>query len=66
MLLAVLFHYLMLRMFRMFVLPSSGACDLFVDVISWVVLLWYDVCWCYGTVRLGWRGIRMQAEALPG
>jgi hypothetical protein len=33
-------------------------------VISWVVLLWYDVCWCYGVVRLGWCGIRMQAEAL--
>jgi len=33
-------------------------------VISWVVLLWYDVCWCYGVVRLGWCGIRMQAETL--
>jgi len=30
-------------------------------VISWVVLLWYDVCWCYGVVWLGWCGIRMQA-----
>ena len=34
-------------------------------VISWVVLLWYDVCWCYVVVWLGWCGIRMQAEALP-
>ena len=33
-------------------------------VISWVVLLWFDVCWCYGVVWLGWCGIRMQAEAL--
>ena len=33
-------------------------------VISWVVLLWFDVCWCYGVVRLGWCGILMQAEAL--
>ena len=33
-------------------------------VISWVVLLWYDVCWCYVVVWLGWCGIRMQAEAL--
>jgi hypothetical protein len=33
-------------------------------VISCVVLLWYDVCWCYVVVRLGWCGIRMQAEAL--
>jgi len=32
-------------------------------VISWVVLLWFDVCWCYVVVWL-WRcGIRMQAEA---
>jgi len=23
-------------------------------VISWVVLLWFDVCWCYGVVWLGW------------
>ena len=29
-----------------------------------VVLLWFDVCWGYGVVRLGWCGIFMQAEAL--
>ena len=29
-----------------------------------VVLLWFDVCWCYGVVRLGCCGILMQAEAL--
>ena len=28
------------------------------------VLLWFDVCWRYGVVRLGWCGILMQAEAL--
>jgi len=33
-------------------------------VISWVVLLWFDVCWCYVVVWLWWCGIRMQAEAL--
>jgi len=33
-------------------------------VISWVVLLWFDVCWCYVVVWLGWCGIRMQAEAV--
>jgi hypothetical protein len=27
------------------------------------ILLWFDVCWCYGVVRLGWSGILMQAEA---
>ena len=33
-------------------------------VISWVVLLWFDVCWCYVVVWLWWCGIRMWAEAL--
>ena len=28
------------------------------------ILLWFDVCWCYGVVRLGWCGIVMEAEAL--
>ena len=32
-------------------------------VIPWVVLLWFDVCWCYVGVWQGWCGIRMQAEA---
>ena len=32
-------------------------------VISWVVLFWYDACWCYVAVWLGWCGIRMQASA---
>ena len=30
--LALLFHCLMLNMFRMLVHPSSGACDLFVEL----------------------------------
>ena len=55
--LALLFHYLMLNMFRMLIHPSSG-------VISWVVLLLFHVCWFYVVVWLGWRGIRMQAEAV--
>jgi len=33
-------------------------------VISWVVLIWFNVCWCYVVVWLWWCGIRMQAEAL--
>jgi len=33
-------------------------------VISWAVLLWFYVCWCYVVVWLGWCGIWMQAEAL--
>ena len=28
------------------------------------ILLWFDVCWRYGVVRLGWCGIIMQPEAL--
>ena len=32
-------------------------------VISWVVLFWFDVCWCYVVVWLWWCGIRMQASA---
>ena len=32
-------------------------------VISWVVLLWFDVCWCYVVVWLEWCGIRMRASA---
>ena len=32
-------------------------------VISWVVLLWFDVCWCYVVVWLWWCGVHMQAEA---
>jgi hypothetical protein len=27
------------------------------------VLLWFDVCWRYGVVRLGWCGILMQVGA---
>ena len=30
--LALLFHHLMLNMFRMLIHPSSGACDLFVEL----------------------------------
>jgi len=30
--LALLFHYLMLNVFRMLIHPSSGACDLFLEL----------------------------------
>jgi len=33
-------------------------------IISWVVLIWFDVCWCYAVVWLWWCGIRMQVETL--
>ena len=60
--LTLLFHYLLLNMFRMLVHPSSGVLT-YCGFISCVVLLWFDVCWCYGVGRLGWSGILMQAEA---
>ena len=53
--LALLFHYLMLNMFRMLVHPSSGACDLFVE-------LFHGLCcsgaMCVGvTLWFGWGGV---------
>jgi len=54
--LALLFHYLMLNMFRMLIQPSSGACDLFDEL--------FHGLYCSGTsyvvVWVGWCGIRMQ------
>ena len=60
--LVLLFHYLLLNMFRMLVRTSSGACD----------LLWIYIMCCIALVRCvlvlrcfsaGWCGILMQAEA---
>ena len=52
--LALLFHYLMLNMFRMLIHPSSGACDLYVE-------LFHRLCgsgsMCVGvTLWVGWAG----------
>jgi len=53
--LALFFHYLMLNMFRMLVHPSSGACDLFVEL--------FHGLYCYGsmcvgvTLWFGWGGV---------
>jgi len=41
--LAFLFHYLILNMFRMLVHPSSGACDLFVEL--------FHGLYCSGTIQ---------------
>ena len=61
--LALLFHYLMLNMFRMLVQPSSGTCVLFVALITGCIALVRCVlvlrCVSAGVV---WCGIRMQAE----
>ena len=51
----LLFHYLMLKMFRMLVHPSSGACDLFVELFHG---LYCSGSMCVGvTVWFGWGGV---------
>ena len=53
--LALLFHYLMLNMFRMLIHPSSGACDLFVELFH---VLYCSGSMCIGvTVWFGWGGV---------
>ena len=56
--LGLLFHYLMLNMFRMLIHPSSGACDLFVELFHGLycsssicvgVTLWFG---CGGVVSV--------------
>jgi len=42
--LALLFHYLLLNMFRMLIRPSSGAFDLFVELNSFKLKSVYRVC----------------------
>jgi len=43
--LALLFHYLMLNMFRMLIHPSSGACDLFFEL--------FNGLYCSGSMCVG-------------
>jgi len=62
--LALLFYYLLLNTFRMLVHPSSGACDLFVDLFRGLYCSGSMCAGVNGMVRLGWCGILMQAEAL--
>ena len=53
--LAFLYHYLMLSMFRVLIYPSSGACDLFVEL--------FHGLYCSGTMLVGvtlwfrWGGV---------
>ena len=50
--LALLFHYLMVNMFRMLIHPSSGACDLFVELFHG---LYCSGSMCVGvTLWFGW------------
>jgi len=53
--LALLFHYLMLNMFRMLMRPSSGACDLFDELFHG---LYCSGSMCFGvTLWYGWGGV---------
>ena len=65
--LALLFHYLMLNMFRMLINPSSGACDLFVELFHG---LYCSGSMCVGvTLWFGWGGVvsvcRLQPPPQP-
>ena len=53
--LALLFHHLMLNMFRMLIHSSSGACDLFVELFHG---LYCSGSMCVGvTVWFGWGSV---------
>ena len=55
--LALLFHYLMLNMFRMLLHPSSGACDLFVEL--------FHGLYCSGSLCVGvalWFGFSLHTD----
>jgi hypothetical protein len=53
--LVLLFHYLLLNMFRMLVHPYSGACDLFVELFHG---LYWSGTMCVGvTLWFGWGGV---------
>ena len=62
--LALLFHYLMLNMFRMLIHPSSGACDLFDELFHGLYCSGTMCVGCYVVVWLGWCGVRIQASAV--
>ena len=53
--LAFLFPYLILNMFRMLIHPSSGACDLFVELFHG---MYCSGTMCVGvTLWFGWGGV---------
>jgi len=53
--LALLFHYLLLNMFRVLIHPSSGACDLFVELFHG---LYRSGSMCVGVMLwFGWGGV---------
>jgi len=53
--LALIFHYLMFNMFRMLIHSSSGACDIFVELLHG---LYCSGSMCVGvTLWFGWGGV---------
>ena len=43
-----------LNMFRILIYPSSGACDISVELPHWSYCSWFDVFWSFGVVGLEW------------
>ena len=73
--LALLFHYLMLNLFRMLVHPSSGACDLFVELFHGLycsgsmcvgVTLWYGWGVVVSGCRLKLQCFILHPDTIPG
>jgi len=61
--LALLFHYLMLNMFRMLIHPSSGPCELFVELFHWLCC---SGAMCVGvTLWFGWGGVVSECRLKP-
>jgi len=61
--LVLLFRYLMLNMFRTLIHPSSGACDLFVELLH---ALYCSGSMCVGvTLWFGWGGVVSVSPAKP-
>jgi len=61
--LALLFHYLMLNVFRMLIHPSSGACDLFVELFHG---LYCSGSMCVGvTLWFGYGGVVSVSRLRP-
>jgi len=57
--LALLFHYLLLNVFRMLIHPSSGACDLFVELFHGL----YCLVRCVLVLRCGLAGVVWYPDA---
>jgi len=61
--LALLFPYLTLNMFRMLIHPSSGALDLFVELVQG---LYCSGSMCVSvTLRFGWGGVVFECRLQP-